>query len=149
MDSKHSQQIARIVAEYGAKTGKFRKAVLAALADDLTCDADREHMTSALNLIPDAWDIEPEVRTITIFEVEDSNPVRKTQMAKIVSLMWALDYYEWALRLIAVDIWNSERLINPLEGWQLLSLRDKHYGEPERLSPEDKEWVEAIKALPQ
>lgn len=132
--TKHSQQIERLVEQYGAKTGSFAKNVRAALADDMTCDADKEHLASCITLIPDAWDIEPEVRTITVFEVEDSCPVRAEKMAKIVRLMHGLDYYEWALRVVVTDIWNTDRLIDPLVGWELLSLRDKYYGDLDRFS---------------
>lgn len=125
--SKHEECIQHIAAKYGAKRGKFSQTVRDLLEPDFTHVADREWLEDALKVNPDAWDVEPDVRVITVFEIEDTYPVRTEKMAKLVRLMWALDYFEWALQVIAVDIWHSERVIDPLQAFELLKVRDGHY----------------------
>lgn len=59
------------------------------------------------NIVPDAWIMDEHARSIGIFEVEDTNPISKDKMEKIISWHWALNSIGWKLNLCVVDRWGA------------------------------------------
>jgi hypothetical protein len=73
-------------------------------------------------LRPDAYAVDAAAATITLYEVEHSNPVDANKMTRVVEWWWALDDVYWTLRLITVDCQGREKIeIDPLL-WEMAYL---------------------------
>lgn len=83
---------------------------------------DRE-WARMVKFTPDAYAINNDNWTVTIFEAVASNDITPSKMNKIVELGWALDGDGWALALIRCDL-SGRRLYDPI-GLYVVEMHDR------------------------
>lgn len=97
----HQIAIQRVLSDFPqARTIGFNMAVNDAL--DLEGDA-----TYTAGLIPDAYLIDAERKTVVAYEIEDGHITRNEKMERYADLWWAVDNSGWHLGLVFVDRWGN------------------------------------------
>jgi len=96
LGEEHRRIVANILREHpSAKTKKFYRELGSVIGDDW--------WPPDLRIIPDAFLIDAETKSVTTFEVEISNSLGDAQYNAYSELWWALDEYEWTLKVVTVD----------------------------------------------
>jgi len=90
----------------GIRQKKFHKTIVSVFIDDE--DKGQIDQASA-GLIPDGYKICEECQTITVYEVEDTNPLTISKLEKYVHLWLSLDSCFWVLLLCVVDRYGHNR----------------------------------------
>lgn len=70
------------------------------------CDISRwlgEITQDYRSVVPDAFEIDTEVRLVTVYEVEVTHPLTNVKREKYKAYFWMLDEVYWRLRVITVD----------------------------------------------
>ena len=119
-DTPHDRIVGRLLQKPAVFRDRFLENVKrAVLFDDLTAadvteedkvaivDAWRED-TEELRVIPDAFKVDPQALTITVYEVEVTHAIDMCKLSKYVELFWMVDEYEWTLDLVVVDRYGNE-----------------------------------------
>lgn len=70
---------------------------------------------SSVTLIPDAFLINGQKRTVVCYEIEVGNPLNESKLRRYVDAWWLLDYQYWDLQLISYDGYGNPRDIDLLE----------------------------------
>lgn len=113
----HEREIAKLVSE-GCRVARFRTAILDAVVGKhgshvpiidgegsyIACDRCLlKEDTGNGKIVPDAFRIDVDRMEIIAYEVEVSNPVSEWKIEKYLDWFWAIDEYEWLLRLVIVN----------------------------------------------
>lgn len=79
-------------------------------------------------IVPDAYLIDAQKKTIVCFEVEDQHHLKPAKLEHYGGAWWCLEYIYWDLHLIAYDIYGNPRVIelpeSSLAAKKLLDYRD-------------------------
>lgn len=126
----HDTIIRGLVAR-GHQTHEFLPAIGEALLlhDGVTKQEYREAL-DGLRILPDAYTIDPETWTITVYEVEVSHPVDDDKLARYFNLFWVVDQWEWSIRLVLVDKRGNERDVDVVRTGLEMELVEQGYPAP-------------------
>jgi len=124
----------------GVRIAGFKKEVLNAIFDDACSDAPKEWRDKYLRrlkrrtgpgylkhfyerfeilaswkeryaLVPDAYLIDSDKKTVVCFEVEDQHHLSPIKVERYGGAWWCLEYIFWDLHLISYDIYGNPRII--------------------------------------
>jgi hypothetical protein len=102
--TRHEDLIQAIIQESESKARKrgFRKALREALLSDEHSELIESEEFEVL-IVPDAYLIQSQIRAVAAFEVEISNVLSRSKLAKYLKLYQLLDYHNWAIKLVRVN----------------------------------------------
>ena len=94
--TRHEDLIQAVIQESESKARKrgFRKALREALLSDEHSELIESEEFEVL-IVPDAYFVQSQIRTVTAFEVEISNVLSRSKLAKYLKLYQLLDYHNW------------------------------------------------------
>ena len=114
----------------------IRKAVIKRWSDEV------KEALEVFKFTPDAFEIDQEESTITIYEVEISNPMPNSKMHTYWQMLHFIEDEDWDMNLIRVDRFGNHTEIDLFHWWyhegfyeeQEAESKNKHeaQGEPER-----------------
>lgn len=113
----------------------FAKELCKAVRDD--CGAgeadDLKELMAANRIIPDAYLLEAERRTVYLFEIEDTHLLKPEKLRRLSTIWFRLDCLAWELRILLVDRYlASWRRLPMADVWHSLSSPDPRKSDAER-----------------
>lgn len=96
MKEQHRNLVDKLLAEAGAKRGRFKRAVLSELK--LTPE-DLEYLAE-IRIAPDGYLFDHTREEVICYEVEAGSPINEQRLAPYVDWWWLLDDLGWNLRLV-------------------------------------------------
>ncbi|MDR2239011.1 MAG: hypothetical protein LBE33_01030 [Zoogloeaceae bacterium] len=87
------------------------------LIEAMEHEVDKEELTHLLKgnrIIPDAYRIDREHRTVFLFEVEDTNTISPDKLKKLSEIWYRLDCLGWEMRVFLIDRYMHYWSILPL-----------------------------------
>jgi hypothetical protein len=122
------------------------------LIEAMDYDIDKKELASLLKgnrIIPDAYRIDQERRTVFLFEVEDTNPISPGKLRKLSEIWYRLDCLDWEIRVFLIDRYMHHWSVLPLSKvWHTLESEDaskrSQKGEAAR---QDVDWEDVYQNL--
>ena len=100
------------------KTKQFKQALKKAV---IAFGEDREMgevrwggVKDSIKFIPDAYSLDPKNRVVTVFEVENTNPLSDEKLGRLIQAWFVLDSISWDLLVMTCDRWGNETGLVPL-----------------------------------
>jgi|SRR5215831_9722632 len=80
---------------------------------------DLKELIDENRIIPDSHLIDKKLRTIYLFEIEDTNPISADKLRKLSEIWFQLDCLDWEMRVFLIDRY--------LTCWRSLPLADVYF----------------------
>lgn len=94
---------------------------------------DLRELIAANRIIPDAYLLEVEHKTVYLFEIEDTHPIRPEKLRKLSRIWFRLDCLDWELRIFLLDRYLAAwRTLPMADVWHSLSSPDPRKSAAER-----------------
>jgi hypothetical protein len=91
---------------------------------------DLRELIAANRIIPDAYLLEVERKTVYLYEIEDTHPIKPEKLRKLSSIRFRLDCLDWELRVFLLDRYLTAWPTLPMaDVWHSLSSPDPSLSE--------------------
>lgn len=115
----HNAVVSTILAQHPtARKRGFKKAVLEAVRQDaiehgyLDEVVDQFSGSNSVRIVPDAYLIDSQEKTVVFFEVEDNSRLTPEKLHEYANTALCLDGIQWELVLVSFDIYLNGRVID-------------------------------------
>lgn len=114
-------------------TTEFSKSLI----NSMEYDIDKEELSGLLStnrIIPDAYLIQEEIKTVFLFEVEDTHPIPPDKLRKLSEIWFRLDSLDWEMRVFTIDRYMHHWSVLPLSKiWFTLEFSGKYRRTPKEI----------------
>lgn len=94
---------------------------------------DLRELIAVNRIIPDAYLLEAEHKTVYLFEIEDTHPIKPEKLRRLSAIWFRLDCLDWELRVFLLDRYlASWRTLPMADVWHSLSSPDPRKSDAER-----------------